>query len=358
MELSAGSGSALSSPDMHRFDEALALLARVERASPALRRLGRVPGAVAVRGGTVIRAGAEIGHLSFDVPVDGWTQAPHLEAMAADALLIGSVPGAALRLRAFYVDARITVSIHRVPMRRRSTLLRGSKAAERIGASHAFVIPDQIERSRRLSHAWVVEELLAPGRRATRAEWRHVIRDVATGIGELWLRSDSRATSIRKVVPWLASKELGGLLRAMELEPTDRGRLLRRIDELAASQRELLVGWTHGDPCVNNVLRLEGHRLGLIDWERAGRNPLGLDACRMLAGLDDPTEAIAWIEEQFHPLTRGRIAPLREQAAISLLGLLPTWARQGEPWKRGGRGEWYRTRNTRRLALLEHLLEI
>ncbi|MBA4169331.1 MAG: phosphotransferase [Chloroflexi bacterium] len=330
----------------------------MERASPVLRRLRREPGPVVVHGGTVMRAGAAIEHLAINVPAGGWTQAAHLEPMAADALLMGSLPGAPIRLRAFYVDARITVSIHRVPMRRRSTLLRGSKAAERIGASHAFVIPDQIERSRRLSHAWVVEELLAPGRRATRAEWRHVIRDVATGIGELWLRSDSRATSIRRVVPWLSSKELVNLLRAMELEPTDRGRLLRRIDELAASQRELLVGWTHGDPCVSNVLRLGGPRLGLVDWERAGRNPLGLDACRMLAGLDDPTEAIAWIDDQFQPLARGRIAPLREQAAISLLGLMPTWARQGKSWKRAGRGEWYRTRNARRLALLEHLLEI
>ncbi len=185
-----------------------------------------------------------------------------------------------------------------------------------------------------------------------------MIRDVATGIGELWLRSDSRPRSIRGVVPWLSGKELGVQLRAMELEPTDPGRLLRRVDALAASDREMLVGWTHGDPCVNNVLRLEGRQLGLIDWERAGRNPLGLDACRMLAGLEDPTKAIAWIENGFRPLERGRIAPLREQAAISLLGLMPTWARQGESWKQAGRGEQYRTRNARRLALLEHLLEI
>ncbi len=77
----------------------------------------------------------------------------------------------------------------------------------------------------------------------------------------------------------------------------------------------------------------------------------------MLAGLDDPTQAITWIEDQFQPLARGRIAPLREQAAISLLGLMPTWARQGKSWKGAGHGEGYRTRNARRLALLEHLLE-
>jgi hypothetical protein len=52
------------------------------------------------------------------------------------------------------------------------------------------------------------------------------------------------------------------------------------------------------------------------------------------------------------------VLPVRMQAAVGLVGLLPTWANQREAWHAAGRATGYRVRNARRVRLLEQLLGV
>lgn len=144
----------------------------------------------------------------------------------------------------------------------------------------------------------------------------------------------------------------------MNLEPSDLPRFLRGVDRLAAPDVRVAVGLTHGDPASSNVIRMQNDQLGLVDWERAGRNPLGLDACRLVAALDDPAPPLAILGDGLRELRLPRVGGIEQQAAIAMLALLPTWARQARSWQAGGRASHYRVRNRRRLQLLERLVEV
>lgn len=340
-----------AAPSVHAVDA----IRSVERRSAPLRRLPRTPGEWVQRGRLLLRAGVDRTRLPLSIPTDGFAPIATVPPLAADAVLLSSIPGARVACRAFYIDAGLTIAVRGAGLRR-SRLLAGARVAGRLLGSGELAVPRQLDRGRRLRTAWIVEELLT-GTRMTRRSWPDVIDRVVVGVTALWRESAPERRSVRDVVPWLAASRVAELLRRMELRPSDAGNLLVRVEELAGTADALLVGWTHGDPVPNNLLMLDDGRLALLDWERAGRNPLGLDACRMLAALDQPTGAIEHLVERCAPYQRPGVLAMRDQAAVALLDLLPTWADQREAWRSAGREKGYRVRNARRLRLLEHLLE-
>ncbi|HSK94907.1 MAG TPA: phosphotransferase [Candidatus Angelobacter sp.] len=337
--------------------QALATLAGVERGSPALRDLPPADAGWMRRGRLLVRADRDPDAIGIELAGDDWTPARGLPALAADAVVLSSHPGARLACRAFYLESGVTVALQGAGLRP-SRLLAGSRVAARFEASEILLVPHQLERGRRLLHAWIIEERLL-GTRATRATWPDLVDRVIDGVVSLW-RSGARPRPrpVRDVVSWVAPSRVRALLEEMSLTPSAPGPLETAVARLADGRHRLLVGWTHGDPVPNNVLRMDGGRLALVDWERGGWNPLGLDACRLLAALDDPRPAIGHLEQRFGSLRRGGALSMREQAAIALIGLLPTWAGQQRDWHDAGRQAGYRVRNRRRLRLLEALLEV
>ncbi len=260
-------------------------------------------------------------------------------------------------LRAFYLDAGLTLAVHDAPLARRSPLLHGSRVADRLDRGAGGVaIPAQLERARRLRLAWVVEELLV-GQRIVRADWPEAVDGVVDAVATLWRRASPHRAPVRKVVPWIGSRRVGELLAAMGVAPERPDRLAAAVLRLARDPGKMLIGWTHGDPVPNNVLRLPDGRLGLVDWERAGRNPLGLDLGRALTALAEPERAIAGMERRTGQLAAADTLPLPLQAAVALIGLMPTWAAQRDAWQAAGRTTGYGVRNRRRVALLEQLLD-
>jgi acyl dehydratase len=341
---------------MSDLGEALEMLARIERLSPRLRDLASAPRELLLAGDRAIRSDLEGQRLPFRVDPPTWAQASHGPAVRADGVLMSSIPTRTVGLRAFYLEAGLSVAVHRAQLLRRSPLLHGSRVAERLrGAGDGVAIPRQHERVRRLRRAWIVEDLLA-GQRVRRAEWPEVVDDVVDAVATLWTRADPERVTLRRVAPWIAARRVAELLRSMDAVPSDPDRFSAAVDRLTLDRRPMLLGWTHGDPVPNNVLRLDDGRIGLVDWERARRNPLGLDLGRALAALEHPTRAIERIEARTEYFGAAGTLPLRLQAAVALIGLLPTWANPRAAWHAAGRETGYRVRNARRVRLLEHLL--
>jgi hypothetical protein len=334
----------------------IAAIARVEGRSAPLRDLPR--GGVEWRrhGRLLVRRDVEHEKLPIRLAIgegEPWRgQVP----VAADAILLSTLPGARVSCRAFYLDARLTVTVRSANLSP-SRLLRGSRVAARFHGDGPLVVPRQVDRGRRLHLAWVVEELLA-GASASRRRWPSLIDRVSDGVVSLWRRADTEKRGTRRIVPWLTAVAVAECVEALGVAPIDAGRLAQAVGELERTVETCLVGWTHGDPVPNNVLELQDGRLALVDWERAGRNPLGLDACRLLAALEDPDGAIERLERRFASIRPSGVLPIRQQAAVALIGLLPTWAGQREAWHAAGRETGYRVRNARRVRLLERLLAI
>lgn len=336
--------------------EALENLARIEGLSRSLRRAAGEPARLLLAGDRAVRPELQGGPLPFRVDPGVWARTPVGPALRADAVLVSSMPTRDVGFRAFYLDSRLTLAAGSAPLLRRSTLLRGSRVAQRFAGVGAVAVPVQYERVRRLRLAWVVEQLL-PGHRARRADWSSTVAEVIDAVASLWQRADPVRVPVRGVVPWLSGRRVSELLQAMEVDPDRPTKLSAAIDRLAADTRPLLVGWTHGDPVPNNVLRLADGRIGLVDWERAGRNPLGLDLGRALAALDDPGAAITYIEGTAGRFGAAGALPLHLQAAAAVIGLMPTWAAQRDAWQRADRARGYAIRNRRRVALLERLFD-
>lgn len=339
-----------AAPSVHAVDA----IRSVERRSGPLRRLPPTPDEWVQRGRLLLRSSVDPTRLPLSIPPDGFQPILSLPPLAADAVLLSSIPGARLACRAFYIEAGLTIAVRGAGLRR-SALLAGARVARRFHGNGELAVPRQLDGGRRLRTAWIVEELLS-GTRITRRSWPEVVDRVVVGVTTLWRRSAADRRSVREVLPWLTASRVADLLRRMELRPADGSRVLARVEELTTRGDQVLVGWTHGDPVPNNVLLLADGRLALLDWERAGRNPLGLDACRMLAALEHPTAAIASLDERSAPFRMPGVLPMRDQAALALLGLLRTWADQRDAWRAAGREKGYRVRNARRLRLLEHLL--
>ncbi len=337
--------------------ELLDILARVEGLSPRLRSLTKEPRQLLLARDRAVDAELEHRSVPFRVDPRVWRRAPRGPAVRADAVLMSSIPTRRVGLRAFYLDAELTLAVHDAPLARRSPLLHGSRVADRLRVPAGGVaIPAQLERARRLRLAWVIEELLV-GQRIGRADWPQAVDDVVDGVAALWRRASPDRVPVRRVVPWLSSRRVSELLEAMEVLPERPDRFASAVDRLATERRPMLIGWTHGDPVPNNVLRLGDGRPGLVDWERAGRNPLGLDLGRALTPLADPDAAIARVERMAGRLGAARTLPLSLQAAVTLIGLMPTWAAQRGAWQAAGRATGYAVRNRRRVALLERLLD-
>lgn len=337
---------------------ALGAVRWMERRSGSLRDLPPRPGAWRQRGRLLVRGDLDTSILRIDVAGDRWTEIGDPPRLAADAVLLSSIPGALIGCRAFYVEPGLTGSVRGAGLRR-SRIIAGSRVAARFAGRHGdagLVVPHQLDRGRGLRRAYVLEESL-PGDRVRGREWPDHVERVIDGLARLWPRSEPRSHATGDVVPWLGADRVDTLLGALDVDVRDRRRMLEGVARLARSTDRLLVGWTHGDPVPNNVLRLDDGRLALVDWERAGRNPLGLDACRLLAPLDDPRPATAQLEHRFAALRSPRTLPLPAQAAIALLSLLPTWLAQREAWHAAGRARAYRNRNARRVRLLETLLD-
>ena len=336
--------------------EALEVLARVERDSSALAGAGR-PRRLSTRGRFAVAEGVERARRPIRLPSGQWTDAASGPEIRADVVAVARVRRDHSRLRAFYVEQALTVVAHGgIASHRRRGLMRGSRIAERLaGISPGLRVPEQVERGRRLHHSWVVEATL-PGRRVSVGEWEHIVPDLVHGFADLWLGSRLWARPIRHVVGGMTARRFGAIVRDVGLEHRVPGDLPRVLERLARSDHDLLVGPTHGDPVRQNVLRLDGGALGLVDWEKADERPLGQDLFRILLGATNPRRIIGDVATRLAPLQSPRAAPWHLQVAIGGLARMSSWGRHLAFWEQRGSAEVRRDRLARRLALMAELL--
>ena len=200
-----------------------------------------------------------------------------------------------------------------------------------------------------------MEELLS-GREVVHREWETTVVRLADELAALWLASPVAARPIRRLIAPIPAAKFRTLLVGLEVEPSEPERLSREVERLTGSDQQVFVGPTQGDPVQGNVLRMADGRLALIDWDKAGSHPFGLDAVRMVVGVADPFEAIARLDDRFRSLHHARMATWSHQLAVGMLSILPNWAEQMVPWDRIGAFEAHRKKLARRIHLLERLL--
>lgn len=139
--------------------------------------------------------------------------------------------------------------------------------------------------------------------------------------------------------------------------PTMPSLLERRVATLLCDPRSVDAAFGHGDPMLSNVLsRRSDDALVLLDWELAGRLPVGHDAAKLVLGSDDALGLLMEVEPRFASRSRTGDLPWRRQVAVGLVRMLCGWRRQQLTAATSGRTGSYERSLLRRLSLLDELL--
>jgi hypothetical protein len=344
----------MSTWDLH---EALGVLRRVEDDSRLLRGLGRTPGPCRAAGLWAVGSGwPDSAPLAVRVPDISAAVDPTLPAVRADAVVVGRASSDLLRLRAFYLDAGVTVAVNgRVPLRPSCRLLNGAAVLERVHGAVSLVVPSVLERGRRIGRCWIVEELL-PGERFPTAEWPIEAPRLAEHLAEVWLSAPVSDVAIARIVPPSVLAAFDALLAEEGADRQHQRRLRDGVRRIPKGGERALVGSCHGDPVHGNWIRLPDRRPALLDWELARRRPLGHDASKLLVGLTDPIGVVEVTAPRVAGAAGGKAAPWRVQIASSLVRSLAAWRHDREVARQAGRVPAYQRRIRQRLDLLEQLI--
>lgn len=338
--------------DSRVMDQALQLVAAVEAQSALLRSVGGPPRQLSLRDRLAVHLDVDPTDVPFPLGALGRLTAREVRA---DVVLVSRNPTRRIRLRALYLGAGIAVAMHgRLPFHRAVRLLHGADIARRLAGAGGLAIPDELERGRRLRHAWVAEALL-DGKEVRPDQWDAIAGRLADGIVDLWRHEPIRIRPFRHAVERIDAGVFRQMIDDMDLTIRRPDEFARVVAAVTASEAGVLVGTTHGDPIPGNVLQLADQRLGLVDWEKADIGPLGIDAARMALHVDDPLALLQRIEHRLPPIRRQGTAPWIHQVGGVLASLLPVWHAQMKLWPKH-RQDRRRERLTHRLRVAERLL--
>jgi len=132
--------------------------------------------------------------------------------------------------------------------------------------------------------------------------------------------------------------------------------LARRLRELLTERRSVVTALAHGDPVLSNVLRTTRGGLVLLDWELAGRLPVGHDAAKLVLGSDDAETLLDEVEPDFVRHSLPGDLPWASQVAVGIVRMLGGWQKQRSSATASGRAAPYERGLLRRLTLLDRLL--
>jgi hypothetical protein len=267
--------------------ESLHLIAAVERQSPVIRGLETAPRPLRTEGNLVVTEGlTEAPDLPLSLSLPGGVVRSDLPEVKADVVVTGRASHR-LRMRAFYLEANLTLVVHgRMPLLMRNRLHAGAAVLARVYGQSSLVMPRPHERGRRHRHAWIVEDVLR-GRATKSEEWPSVAGRVADGLWEIWTVSDLSMAKAGKVVTRAEISRALDMLAALP-GPDWSAASSSRIQEAAQLSGPMTIGWRHGDPLPGNVIQMTDGRLGLVDWEAAERGPIARDAIKVMRWLEDP----------------------------------------------------------------------
>ncbi|HVM30793.1 MAG TPA: phosphotransferase [Candidatus Limnocylindrales bacterium] len=299
----------------------LAALRRAEEASQLLRGLG-APRPLLVADRLAVADPSLANVLPIEPPHEAPLPAPGLPPVRADAVLVGRADNY-LRLRAFYLDARLSIAIHHgwPPRILPSNLHRGAAVRQRLVAGGLgdgrLTAPRPLEQGRGLLGAWLLEEML-PGRTVNVEEWPALAPLVAVELIGASLASDSTECSLEEVLPPASLRQaIDEIERQHDLGLDVQG-LVHRARKLVGSEGRVVVAPTHGDPGRRNVISMQDGGLGLVDWEAARVRLVAHDLIKAVEDLDDPVAAVDTIASGLPPAAPRSIS-WSDQAAVACL---------------------------------------
>jgi hypothetical protein len=306
--------------DTLMVERAVHVVAQVERRSRLLASLPRPDRRQLVRGAMAIGEGVDLpSDLPVEAPEGEARPVEHLPPTGADLVLVGRTDNY-LRLRAFYLDARLTLALHVgwPPWPLTSQLHRGAALRGRLPPIDSLVVPRALETGRGLRHAWLVEELVG-GCRPAASEWQAVGSVLLDRMIGIWRGDGVRRRPARALLP---PSRVRSAVAIIESEPgldLDRARLATQAWELSRLPGDLLHGLTHGDPQRSNVLIQPDGGLALVDWEAARRRLVAHDSVKVLDELVDPLPVVERLAENLAGLGVVYGLPWRQQVAIACL---------------------------------------
>lgn len=305
----------------HALVEALDLVARVERASRLLREGASPPRHFHMHDRFGVAEGVVTPpDLPFTIPTELTTRRDDLPRAGADVVRVGKGEDI-IRVRAFYLDPGLTVVIHGrllVPWPRPAALHRGAEVVERVYGLSDLVVPRPLERGRSLRRAWLVEEII-DGQAISPDEWPALVPRVLEGLVQMWIGAGVETTIAERVLSARRVRSALKVLDSMVDLDVDHRAVARGVRRIAGTRGSLLVGWCHGDPMRTNVLRMPDDRLALVDWEAAGRRPLGWDGSKAVMSLIDPLPAVEAIAPTMERLGGSDVLSWRDQLAVGCL---------------------------------------
>jgi hypothetical protein len=349
-----------------RLVDAIELLARVESESRLLRAASTTTRRYRLYGHLALAEDVlSLPALDIDVPPAEKSPIATDARARADVVRLGRADAIA-RVRAFYVEAGLSVVVHGrlfLPWPRESALHRGAKVCQRLwGRLGNLVLPRILESGRGFRHAWVVEELL-PGRVPPAEKWPDLVPRLLEGLTSLWTSGGVEEQPLSR---WLSPTAAADALEAVGTSRFGGAELPAIADSARQvlkrnADATLLVGWGHGDPTRLNVLELEDGRLALTDWEAARRRPLAQDAQKTLLGMHDPLGMIEDSATKVQAMATGAAAPWRDQLVVATVMMLARNAIRYRKAERTGNPEFHRvvaTSQAGHIQLLARLLKV
>lgn len=264
---------------------ALGLVRRVERRQPVLPRAARPRPFVTV-GRTVLAADLEVGSSELVPPSlrdqlrTGSTETRQLSArVAADVVTLAKFDlGEELKLRAHYVEPRLTLALAPSSSGGRDVVMNAVRAHEVVSRSAPGLCPSLLAHGRvgrRVSY--LVEEWVDGTPLLTSSALADAAAEILDGLARV--HRGHGVTSTRPRERWGARfPERWDVLRSSGVVPDELG---ERVAALIADDRALRVSWTHGDLVASNVLRTPDGRVVLLDWEHSRADVLMRDAAKL-----------------------------------------------------------------------------
>ncbi len=296
-------------------------------------------------------------------------------AVRADAVVVGRLRHAQLRLRAFYLGPDPSSLV--VQERRWS---RGRPMSSPLGAAgrvqarwrqHApagLTVPRVRGAGGGARTVWLHEDL-HPGGPVEPTRWTGQVPGVGARLLEAHQALGTASEPVDLEAVTASARQLDelvddpGLGVGRALAEAGRPRRDWRTS-LAGCSGDLVVGWCHGDPVRGNWLQ-DGDGLVLLDWEMAGWRAVAHDLLKLLTGtpragqadllhtvVDGP--AVGWCPGA---TGRRRVLPWAQQAAVVLALGLARWRSRTAVAERSGRQRELRARLRGQVLLLDELLE-
>lgn len=263
--------------------------------------------AIYARARTAVRSGVDTETLPFVIRPKG-DPTQHLSSPArADVVTIGKFDVArTVRLRAFYEQDGVSLRFQAGGPR--NGVLRTVRAFNHVRQHAPGLMPEVFDHGQARRTSYLVEESLYGSHPRSGKPLREIAGEVASELSRLHRGYGIVEQPISDILGsqfderWRRASQIQGIPEGVE----------KGIRALVAQDRLLEVSFGHGDLVGTNIMQLPD-RVVLIDWEYAGKIPIGFDVAKIHLHCGNPVESL-------EILRKGLGRPVRDRARYYDLG--------------------------------------